>query len=532
MGIFVSVPKTIECVTAAVIFTLLYCGCCYKLTGILQSLGYGGGKFYGWVRKKGNLAFGKHVLLMLMCALSCAVISLCFSFAGEWAAVAGLFAYLLFFTLFIIADNKIALKVPVAFTPRLKRFYAVFVLICAVFIYLAITLLNFADLVWGNYLFGILRYVPLSVFPLLFVPLMLLSNVAAKIYEIPHNRAFIKKARLKLENSNLRIIAITGSYGKTSVKRILSDILSKKYRVLSTPRSYNTPMGIALTVNSANPEDYDIFIAEMGARHSGDIAELCELCPPEYAVITGICPQHLETFKSKENIVKAKGEILSGCKKAFIAKDCADLFKDYGCEKVVPDCAENIVTDCTGSTFTLVLGGRRVKTGTKLLGRHAVENIALAAQIAYDAGMSAEEIGEAVKAVDYIEHRLQLIKAQGVNILDDGYNSNVKGAAAAVEVLKSFNGRKIAVTPGLVELGLLEESENKQLGAELVGLDHVILVGETLVLPIKTGYLEAGGNPDNLVIAPTLDKAQGLLKGYLAAGDTVLFLNDLPDIYS
>lgn len=532
MGIFISVPKTIECVCAAVVFALLYCGCFYKLLGILQSLGYNGGKFSAWVKKKGNLAFGKHVLLMLLCALSSAVISLCFGFTGEWAAVIGLSAFVIFFIVFIWADNKVALKVPVAFTPRLKRLYTVLVLISAILVYFVITLLNFADFVWGNSVFSTLRYVPLSVFPVLIIPIMLLSNAVAKIYEIPHNKSFVKKARIKLGNSNLKIIAITGSYGKTSTKRILSDILSKKYRVLSTPRSYNTPMGIALSVNSANPEDYDIFIAEMGARHSGDIAELCELCPPEYAVITGICPQHIETFKTVENIVKAKGEILSGCKKAFISADCIDLFKDYNCTKIVPDCVKDIVSDCTGSTFTLVFGNESVKTHTKLLGRHSVENIALAAQIAYDMGMSAEEIAEAVKDVEYIEHRLQLIESQGVNILDDGYNSNVKGAAAAVEVLKSFKGRKIAVTPGLVELGLLEESGNKLLGAELAGLDYVILVGETLVLPVKTGYSEAGGDLEKLVIVPTLDRAQEVLKGYLSAGDTVLFLNDLPDIYN
>ena len=145
--------------------------------------------------------------------------------------------------------------------------------------------------------------------------------------------------------------------------------------------------------------------------------------------------------------------------------------------------------------------------------------------------MTAEEIVAAIDEVDFIEHRLQLIKSGGVNILDDGYNSNVKGAAAALEVLRSFEGRKIVVTPGLVELGVLEEEENTRLGEQLVGLDFVILVGETLITPVKQGYLSSGGEVSVLKVVPTLNAAQEELKTILQDGDTVLFLNDLPDIY-
>lgn len=531
MGIFISVPKTIECVTAAVLFTLLYCGCCYRLLGILQSFGYGNRKFFRWAGKKGNLTFGKHILLALLCFLSCAVISLSFSFAGEWSAVIGLSSFAIFFPLFIWADNRIALKLPVAFTPRLKRLYTVLTLVTAVIVYLSVTLLNFADFVWGNRVFTILRYCALSVFPLLMFPLIAFSNLIAKIYEVPHNKSFVKKAKAKLAKSDIKVIGITGSYGKTSTKQILSHILSKKYRVLSTPRSHNTPMGLALSINNNDLNEYDIFIAEMGARNIGDIAELCEFCPPEYAVITGICPQHLESFGSIENIVKAKGEILSGCKKAVISKDCISLFEAYPCPKLDADCVSDIKTSSDGSGFTLTLGGKTVKAHTKLLGKHAVENIALAARLAYELELTPQEIAEAIESLEYVEHRLQLIKSGEVNILDDGYNSNVKGAAAAVEVLKSFDGKKIVVTPGLVELGLLEESENRMLGSHLAGLDYVILVGETLVVPVKQGYLENGGDPEKIKIVLTLNDAQEELKHLLQPGSTVLFLNDLPDIY-
>lgn len=531
MGIFISVQKTVECAVGAVCFALLFGGCCYRVLGILQSVGYDGKKFFGWAKKKGNLTFGKHVLLMLACALSCAVIGLCFSFAGEYAAVCALAAYLIFFPLFIWADNKIALRIPLAFTPRVKRLYGILCFTVAVAAYLAFTFLNFADFVWGNRIFGILRYVPLSLFPLLIIPFVLFANLISKIYETPKNKGYIKKARAKISSSQIRVIGVTGSYGKTSTKKVLCDILSKKYRVLATPSSHNTPLGLALSINSNELSEYDFFIAEMGARHVGDIAELCEICPPEVAVITGICPQHLESFGSEENVVKAKGEILQSCKSAVISGDCYALFEAYPCPKSRAECVSDLECGCDGSSFTLTLGGESVKTHTKLLGAHAVDNIALAATVAHSLGMSCAEIAAAVEGLEFVEHRLQLIKSDGVNILDDGYNSNIKGAAAALDVLRAFDGRKIVVTPGLVELGMLEESENYKLGARLAGLDFVILVGETLIAPVKKGYLENGGDESKLKVVLGLGAAQEELKKVLQKGDTVLFLNDVPDCY-
>lgn len=532
MGIFISVPKTIECVAVTIVLAALLCGCSYRLLGILQSSGYRGRRTFAWLTKKNNHTLGRHGLLAVLCALSTAIVSLCFSFAGEWAAVVGLAAYIALAAVFIWADNRVALRTPLTATPRLKRLAVALFLVDAVLIYLAVTLLNFADVVWGDRLFRILRYVPLALFALLIAPLVLLANLVDKAYETPHNAKYVKKAKKKLAASEIKVVAITGSYGKTSAKKILTDLLSRKYRVLSTPRSHNTPLGIALAINGAELNDYDFFIAEMGARHVGDIAELCELCPPDYAAITGVCPQHLESFKSVENVVKAKAEILSATKEcAVIAADCYSLFETYSCPKECVDCVSDIACDCTGTAFTLTLGGESVRVKTRLLGAHAAHNIALAAQLAHKLGMSLSEIAAGVENLDFIEHRLQLIENGGVHILDDGYNSNVKGAAAALDVLRMFDGRKIVVTPGLVELGVLEESENRELGKKLVGLDFVLLVGDTLIAPVKEGYLSAGGESGKLKIVPNLAAAQEQLKGIVCAGDAVLFLNDLPDLY-
>lgn len=532
MGVFISVQKTVECIVAAIIFSAAFSATFYKVLGILQSLGYSGRKLFGWVRKRNNSLMKRQILLFMICALSCAVFALCFSFAGEYAAVVSLIPYILFFILYVVADKKVALRSPATPTPRFKRLYVVLFTLIAVLCYLAITLLNFADYLIDVKIFNILRYLPLSIFPLVSVPLVSFANLVCKIYEVPHNKSYVRSAQKKIAAAKLKTVGITGSYGKTSTKNILSKMLSYKYRVLSTPRSHNTPLGLALTINSNDLSKYDIFIAEMGARNLGDIEELCAICPPDYSIITGICPQHLESFGSEENIIKAKGEILSATKeKAVIAADCYSKFEGFDCNKIKCECVSDAVCFSDGTEFTLTLGGESRRIKTKLLGVHSAQNIAVAAELAFILGLSFDEICMAAEELDFVEHRLQLIKNNGVNILDDGYNSNVKGAAAALEVLRTFAGRKIAVTPGLVELGILEESENYLLGKELVGLDKVILVGETLITPVKKGYLENSGDARLIQTVPTLFAAQELLKEYIKPGDTVLFLNDLPDIY-
>lgn len=532
MGIFVSTAKTIECVVIAVAFAFALFIVSFRSLGILQSCGYGNKKFIRWLKKKNNLTFNRLSVLALACLLSSAVVALCFSFAGEWAAVISLVAFLAFFVLYAYADNRTALRCPVALTPRFKRLSVVVWLVFAVIGYLFVTLLNFADAIWGNALFSTLRYCALAALPLLLIPLVCLAGLISAIYEIPHSKGFIKKAKAKIAASQIKVVGITGSYGKTSAKNILQAMLSRKYRVLSTPRSHNTPLGLSLAINNNDLNDYEIFIAEMGARNIGDIAELCALCPPDYSLITGVCSQHLESFSSLENIVKAKGEIISATANAcFIADDCYELFRGINGDKVRCDCVSDVISDYKGTSFTLTLGGKEFSVRCKLLGAHSAYNIGLCAQAAYALGVPPEEIAAAAESLDFVEHRLQLIENNGVFILDDGYNSNVKGAEAAISVLRSFPDRKIVVTPGLVELGVLEEKENAALGAKLVGLDLVILVGDTLVGAVKSGYLEAGGDAGKLIVVPSLKDAQEMLKEAITVGAAVLFLNDLPDVY-
>lgn len=532
MWIFIDWPTTLECLFTALVMACFLTVICFRPLGILQSFGYRCSPFLKWAGKKNNLTQPRFSVLALACLLSCAVISLCFSFAGHFSAVIGLAAYLIFFVLYIVAEVRHGFKTPAALTPRFKRLFVTLWLLFAVLIYLTASVLNFGEAVWDSGIFATLKYCVFAVFPFAALPLICLADCITLIWEKPINDSYVKKAGKKLGESGCKIIGITGSFGKTGAKNILAQMLKTKYNVIATPSSYNTPLGIARAINASDLTGCDFFIAEMGARRKGDIKELCALCPPDYSLITGVCAQHLESFKSLENIIATKGEIITATKNSvYIASDAYGYFDDIQGVKHECDCLGDVSADSTGTSFTLSLGGGSVRVKTKLLGEHAARNIALCAQLAFELGVGLTEIAAAAEGLDYTEHRLQLLNADGVYVLDDGYNSNVVGARAALGVLRTFSGKKIVVTPGLVELGVLEVAENRALGEQLVGLDYVILVGETLVKAVQEGYISAGGDSQKLTVVPTLVKAQDVLKNVIEKGDAVLFLNDLPEQY-
>lgn len=523
---------------------VLYALCAGRSLGALQQAGYNGSKYAAWVRRKGNMVRSRGTLLAFLIALSSLVLGICFSFAGEWAAYVALFPVPLFCILFCVADRR-ALKVPLVRTARAKRILALdffLLLLAAAALVLGANALY--RLVWPQVgLVGHLRYLPLAVLPLLFPEILRLANALEKPFSSAKNRRYLAAAKKKLLAAPCVKIGITGSCGKTSVKNFLAGILGGRCRVFATPASYNTPLGIAKAIEDVDLTQYDYFIAEMGARHKGDIAELCELVRPDHCIVTGICPQHLETFGTVEGIVAAKGEILRGTKPggfAVIGQDEYTARLDpaaAGLKKVaVGEHGEfgafDVHCSPAGIEFKLAMGILQMPVRSRLLGAHNAQNIALAAALASKLGVEKEEIASAVVGLDFVPHRLQPLEAGGVVVLDDAYNANVRGAAAALDVLRLFGGRKFVVTPGLVELGVLEESENAALGERMVGLDRILLVGSTLVTAVRKGYLAAGGIEERVSVHPTLDAAKEALAQELMPGDTVLFLNDLPDIYN
>ena len=324
-------------------------------------------------------------------------------------------------------------------------------------------------------------------------------------------------------------------------------ILSEKYNVLASPASFNTPMGLSRVINNSLNDKHQVFIAEMGARHVGDIKELVELVHPTYGLLTSVGPQHLETFGNIQNIANTKNELIAGLPEngmAFFADDDAivrELYDRCKIKKVLTGMnengihlrAENLRVTTNGSKFDLVTMDGQVKAcTTRLLGRHNIANIVLAASLAMELGMTLDEIGAGIRKIAPVEHRLQLIKG-AITVIDDAFNSNPSGAQEALRVLNGFPQNRIIITPGFVEQGEAEAELNYEFGRQIAGMvDIAILVGKNHAQPIHDGLLAEDFNPSRIFRVPNLDEATVVLRQVGKAGDTVLFENDLPDNYN
>ncbi len=523
--------EVIERIIAALIVALFLCLTTVKAIGIMQQSGYQNKVFWRWLKRKDNLFYNRISVLALCLALATAVVSLCFSFLGtEWAVILSAVPFFLLLGVFLWSDRKYALKVESVRTGRWIRLAGVYYFLVATFSYILIAVLGFLAELNGSKLYALIAYVPVAVLPLTFPALLCLANAITGVFENTRNRRFIKRAGQVLNEREILRVGIVGSYGKTSVKNILKTLLSEKFTVVETPASYNTPMGIAKTVFSAEFDKKQVFIAEMGARKKGDIQELCDLVSPDYAIFTGVCAQHILSFGSIEEILQEKSKIIPATKKSVV---CGNGLQGKVAGKNIrfATAYDNVRIESDRTAFTLTIDEECFAVDTALLGRSAAENISMAATLCLEMGMTATEIAAGIAKLQPITHRLQRLENGGVYILDDGYNCNIEGAKVALEVLKKHEGRTCVVTPGIVEGGILEEELNRRLGELFIGLDSVILVGDTLIGAVKTGYAEAGGDMEKLTVVHTLTEAQETLRAWLQVGDCVLFLNDLPDVW-
>lgn len=439
---------------------------------------------------------------------------------------------------------------PLVYTGRIKRLLTVEFILAVLF-----SAMFFSPVLWNKYGFAwivympplIIRYLPGLILPLfVFVCYLIMHPVeeGVKLYYLNDAKRILK------EQDELIRIGVTGSYGKTGVKYALGEILGTKYQTLITPGSFNTPMGVTRTVREQMSDGYNVFVAEMGARYVGDIKTLCDLVHPHYGIITAVGKQHLETFKTQQNIINTKAELIDGLEKGgccFLNGDdenCRSIFEArrneaelylYGTEgDDLYMKAENITVSGEGSSFELVSrDGGRVKCTTELLGRHNIVNLTAAAALAYKLGLTLEEIAAGVAKSRPVEHRLQLIKG-AVTVIDDAFNSNPVGSKEALRVLGSFEGQKrIVVTPGMVELGAEEAELNREFGRCIAkNADVAIIIGKTHADPICEGILESGFDEANLVRVDSLKEATERLTQYGGAGSVVLFENDLPDNYN
>ena len=437
-----------------------------------------------------------------------------------------------------------------ALTARMKRLYAVLSLLCLLLMLLPAVLsrrVDFDRLTFARMM--LVSFVPFLL-PMALLPCVVaLSALIAQPMEKSINRMYMRDAQRRMDaQPDLIRIGITGSYGKTSVKNILYTILSQKYNVLSTPASFNTPMGLTRVIRERLEPAHQIFLAEMGARHRKDIKELTDFIHPVIGVLTSVGPQHLDTFKTLENIIDTKYDLIRALPRegfAVFNDDggiCAGLYeKTFSVPKAIVGraggdaWAEDVQVSAQGSSFTLRFGdGGSVQCHTRMLGAHNISNILLCCAVAKHLGLTDSQIQRGIGQLQPVEHRLQLLpSAGGVTVIDDAFNSNPAGAKAALDVLSKFPGRRIIVTPGMVELGGQEAEFNRQFGQQMAAsADVCVLIGKRHTQPIREG-LEAAGYPAaDIHVFSSLDEATAWLRGFMRAGDFVLYENDLPDHYS
>ncbi|MBR6252369.1 MAG: UDP-N-acetylmuramoyl-tripeptide--D-alanyl-D-alanine ligase [Clostridia bacterium] len=590
-----------------IIFLILYMFLVPKMLHIMQQESYQNDGMIRWLGRNLKKAFKKSLIGLLLCIAIFMLSTLglqqllqngVIKDANKYYALIPTviaFTFMLIYNIVVaIQDHKERknAKKPLKYTSRAKRLMFYNFLIVTILIVFLIeatgikyeSTVMFAPLIYSFLIFTL----PIN---------MIISNWFVSPIEYKIGEHYMTKAYRKLnqkEYKNLIRIGITGSYGKTSTKFILKTILSEKYNVLATPGSFNTSMGNVRVIREQLKPEHEIFISEMGARKKNDINEICEFVNPHIGIITSIGPQHLETFKSIENVAKTKGELLNGVfnKKTgkgfsyrfdsafsiakaalspstyglgknadkeeevnkftqdgaiFLPKDgayCEELYnKDshenkflFGVEDKLTDVyAKDIKVDENGSTFTVVskINGT-YDCKTRLLGEHNVQNIIGAIAIAEYLELDKNQIRDGVEKIEPVEHRLQLLPStNGTIVIDDAFNSNPVGSKAALDVISQFKGRKIIITPGMVELGTEEDKYNKEFGKQMAkAVDIAILVGQNHTKPIQEGLKEAGFDDMSIYVVGSLDDATAKLAKITKVGDVILFENDLPDSYN
>ena len=370
------------------------------------------------------------------------------------------------------------------------------------------------------------------------------------------NNSYKRKAQSLLRDVSPIVIGVAGSFGKTSTKFAIARLLGPPEAAFATPGSYNTPMGVVRAINEGLLDSHRYVVVEMGAYRPGDIAELCDFAGHTIGVLTAIGPAHLERFGSMEAIKQAKYEIVQELPSDGVAvmntddlnvRALADTTTGiavirYGMDRTGDPnvTAREHSYSPEGTTATIVdADGGELRVTTKLLGEHAIGHILAGVAVARLQDIPLGELGPRIESLEPIEHRLQLIKgAGGVVVIDDAFNSNPAGAAAALEVLADFDqsdaNRIVVVTPGIIELGELQAEANQRFGehAAMVA-DYLIVVGrlnrDALVRGAE-GASEAARKAE-MIVVDTLDDATEHLKAMLGPGDVVLFENDLPDQY-
>ena len=455
--------------------------------------------------------------------------------------------YIVFIAKFYKDMKKEQVKKPLVITARVKRLIGtetVLYLIPLVFLFLLKD-----DLIYSSYVIFIYALVT-YLNNLVLLVANFINKYTLEKYVYYHFKHMAMKKLHSMEN--LKVVGITGSYGKTSSKNILADILNIKYVTLPTPKNLNTPYGLIITINNHLDKFTEVFIAEMGAYKTGEIKQLCDMVKPKYGILTKIGTAHLETFGSEENIQKTKFELIESLPLDGIGvlnKDdpkqvsyklknkCKILW--IGIENSDVDVyAYDIKCSNIGTKFKVKFKNEEkdYEFETRLLGNHNVYNILAGLALGYEFGIPVEKLQQSVKMIKPVEHRLELKRLGTFYQIDDAYNSNPVGAKGAVDVLSMMPGVRVIVTPGMVELGEKEDYYNEKFGeqiAEKKNIDYVVLIGKKKTLPIKKGLENKNYDMDKVIVYNDVREAYNFIRGINTKEDIyALFENDLPDTYN
>jgi UDP-N-acetylmuramoyl-tripeptide--D-alanyl-D-alanine ligase len=412
-----------------------------------------------------------------------------------------IYFYALYLPILILWNMK--LDKPLVLTSRVQRFLALLI-----FITFCIDLLCFVSESCKS--------------PGIFIPLVIAYLVSFSLERI-FFISFKHKAKKRLKTiADLKIIAITASYGKTSIKNYLYQILKAKYHVYKTPRSVNTLAGLVLDVNRDLPDNADIYIAEAGARMQGDIEEISLFLEQDYSILGQVGEQHIEYFKTLDNIINTKMEILKSPKmiKAFVHESVPIL--NY--EKIVkfPNNLNITMSNLDGIWFDIQIDGKQEHFHAPILGGFNAVNLTACILMAKELGMSIDQIKIALDKIKPVEHRLQKIEAGGKIIIDDSFNGNFEGMLEAVNLCSEYKGRKVIITPGLVES---TDETNILLAKEIDrSFDFVILTGS-----LNTHLFSDNIDKSKQYILKDKSKMEEILAEKTRAGDLILFANDAPN---
>ncbi len=432
----------------------------------------------------------------------------------------------------------------------------------------AVRLLVAACIVQGTLTFAILSVIPLAASPFtpfsiaaggwiafLLAPLTLpIGNVLAAPIEAAVRQSYLHSARQALDRAHPTVIAITGSYGKTSTKEFVAHLLGARYRVLKTPKSYNTLMGVCKVINQILPNDqsYEYFVVEMGAYIPGEIAAICRLVRPTISLVTAVGPMHLERFGSLDNTARAKYELIEA-----LPPDGTAVFNDddprvqamhtrgYPTTRIgvtrqdTPGArfsAHNLKMTIDGLDFDVrdSESGETAHIHAPVYGEHNVSNLLMAIAIGRHVGIPLTELAHRAATVQPAEHRLvRRVLPNGVVTIDDAYSANPVGSRQALAVLAlNPTGRRIVITSGMVELGPIQADENCKLGSAIAQTaTDVVLINAKQTDPIQQGLREANFPPDRLHIVETTAEAVQWMTANAHTGDAVLIMADLPDTY-